>query len=166
MTAERYFALIGEDGYVYPVFFDSEDEDKEIDVDTVVDLLNENGRLKQANSQLAKVNREGVKKVQKLAKENEQLKTQLQNISDQRDEFHRGARENANRVGKLEKENEQLKQDNNALIHLLENQSMIIEELHFKLLEYQVKEPIALTKKDLELMDKAISYYTHGRCGE
>ena len=67
---------------------------------------------------------------------------------------------------KLKDENEQLKQDNNALIHLLENQSMIIEELHSKLLEYQVKEPITLTKKDLELMDKAISYYTHGRCGE
>ena len=69
-------------------------------------------------------------------------------------------------LNELSEENEQLKQDNNALIHLLENQSMIIEELHFKLLEYQVKEPIALTKKDLELMDKAISYYTHGRCGE
>ena len=74
MTAERYFALIGEDGYVYPVFFDSENEDKEIDVDIVVDLLNENENLKQANSQLAKVNREGVKKVQKLAKENKQLR--------------------------------------------------------------------------------------------
>ena len=46
----------------------------------------------------------------KSLKENEELKTQLQNTSDQRDEFHRGARENANRVGKLEKENEQLKQ--------------------------------------------------------
>lgn len=69
-------------------------------------------------------------------------------------------------INQLSDENEHLKQDNNALIHLLENQSMIIEELHFKLLEYQVKEPIALTKKDLELMDKAISYYTHGRCGE
>ena len=46
MTAKRYFALIGEDGYVYPVFFDSENEDKEIDVDTVVDLLNENEQLK------------------------------------------------------------------------------------------------------------------------
>jgi hypothetical protein len=66
----------------------------------------------------------------------------------------------------IDKENEQLKQDNNALIHLLENQSMIIEELHSKLLEYQVKEPIILTKEDLELMGKAISYYTHGRCGE
>lgn len=42
--------------------------------------------------------------------ENEQLKTQLQNTSDQRDEFHRGARENANYVEKLEKENEQLKE--------------------------------------------------------
>ena len=50
--------------------------------DEVVELLNElheeNENLKQANSQLAKVNREGVKKVQKLAKENEQLKKQLQ----------------------------------------------------------------------------------------
>lgn len=63
-------------------------------------------------------------------------------------------------------ENEQLKQDNNALIHLLENQSMIIQELHSKLLEYQVKEPITLTKEDLELMGKAVSYYTHGRYGE
>ena len=47
----------------------------------------------------------------KLQKENEQLKTQLQNTSDQRDEFHRGARENANRVGELERENEQLKNE-------------------------------------------------------
>ena len=47
--------------------------------------------------------------------ENEQLKTQLQNTSDQRDEFHRGARENANRVGKLKKENEQLKSENKKL---------------------------------------------------
>ena len=66
----------------------------------------------------------------------------------------------------LLEENEQLKQDRNALIHLLENQSMIIEELHSKLLEYQVKEPIVLTKEDLNLMGKAIGYYTHGRCGE
>lgn len=66
----------------------------------------------------------------------------------------------------LSDENEQLKQDRNALIHLLENQSMIIEELHSKLLEYQVKEPIVLTKEDLNLMGKAIGYYTHGRCGE
>ena len=50
-------------------------------------------------------------RLNKLNDENEQLKTQLQNTSDQRDEFHRGARENANRVGKLEKENEQLKKE-------------------------------------------------------
>lgn len=62
--------------------------------------------------------------------------------------------------------NQLLKQDNNALIHLLENQSIIIQGLHSKLLEYQVKEPIVLTKEDLELMGKAISYYTHGRYGE
>ena len=43
-------------------------------------------------------------------KENEQLRLQLNLCSDQRNEFHRGARENVNRVGKLKKENEQLKQ--------------------------------------------------------
>ena len=54
-------------------------------------------------------------KISKLEKENEQLKQQVRNISDQRNEFHRGARENANRVGKLEKENEQLKEENQQL---------------------------------------------------
>ena len=71
-----------------------------------------------------------------------------------------------NRLNELHEENEQLKQDNNALIYLLENQSMIIQELHSKLLEYQIQEPIVLTKEDLELMSKAISYYTHGRYAE
>ena len=122
--SERYFALIGEDGYVYPVFFDSENEDKEIDVDIVVDLLNENEQLRHDATILVQSNQD------------------------------------------YRKENEQLKQDNNALIHLLENQSMIIQELHSKLLEYQIQEPIVLTKEDLELMGKAISYYTHGRYAE
>ena len=54
MTDKRYFALIGEDGYVYPVFFDSKNEDKEIDVDIVVDLLNENEQLKQLIRELEK----------------------------------------------------------------------------------------------------------------
>ena len=53
-----------------------------------------------------------------LHEENEQLKIQLQNTSDQRDEFHRGARENANRVGKLQKENEQLKMKKDNLIKI------------------------------------------------
>ena len=44
-----------------------------------------------------------------LSDENEQLRLQLNNCSDQRNEFHCGARENANLVGKLEKENDQLK---------------------------------------------------------
>ena len=56
-----------------------------------------------------------VKLLNELHEENQELKQQLQNTSDQRDEFHRGARENANRVGKLEKENEQLKFENNEL---------------------------------------------------
>ena len=80
----------------------------------------------------------------KLLDENVMLKFQLQNTSAQRNEFHRGARENANRVGKLEKENEQLKQDNASLIKLLENQSIIIQKLHSKILEFELKEPIVL----------------------
>ena len=69
----------------------------------------------------------------------------------------------------LHKENEQLKQDNTNLMKLLENQSIIIQKLHSKILEFELKEPkepIVLTKKDLELMDKVVSYYTHGRYGE
>ena len=60
--------------------------------------------------------KELVKLLNELHEENEELKQQLQNTSDQRDEFYRGARENANRVGKLEKENEQLRHDATILI--------------------------------------------------
>ena len=59
-----------------------------------------------------------------------------------------------------------LHEENQQLIQLLKNQSVIIQELHSKLLEYQLKEPIILTREYLETMDGAISYYTHGRCGE
>lgn len=94
-----------------------------------------------------------------LYEENRELQRHL-------DVMRSGALTDDKRIKELYDENEQLKQDNNALIHLLENQSMIIQELHSKLLEYQIQEPIVLTKEDLELMGKAISYYTHGRCGE
>ena len=65
-------------------------------------------------------------------------------------------------VDRLQHENEQLKQDNDNLIHLLKNQSMIIQELDLKLMDYELKEPIVLRKEDLEVMGKAISYYSHG----
>lgn len=74
-----------------------------------------------------------------------------------------------NRLNELFDEVEQLKQDNTDLMMVLKNQSIIIQELYSKLLEYELKEPkesIVLTKEDLEIMGKAISYYTHGRCGE
>ena len=61
--------------------------------------------------------------------------------------------------------NEQEK-DAHRFMQLIKNKSVIIERIHSILLEYKVKEPIILTKEDLELMGKAISYYTHGRCGE
>ena len=60
----------------------------------------------------------------------------------------------------------QLNEDNNALIKMIENQSYIIQQLHTKLIEYELKEPIKLTVEDIELMGKAISYYTHGRMPE
>ena len=60
----------------------------------------------------------------------------------------------------------QLDEDNNALIKIIENQSYIIQQLHTKLIEYELKEPIKLTVEDIELMGKAISYYTHGRYAE
>ena len=71
-----------------------------------------------------------------------------------------------NWLNDLHEENMQLKQDNTVLIRILENQSIIIQKLHSKILEFRLKEPIVLTKEDLELMGKAISYYTHGRYAE
>lgn len=59
--------------------------------------------------------------------------------------------------------NEQEK-DAHRLMQLIKNQSVIIENLHSKLMEHQFEEPIVLTKEDLELMGKAISYYTHEGC--
>ena len=74
MTDKRYFALIGEDGYVYPVFFDSENEDKEIDVDVVVDSLNENEQLK---FQLDECRNHKLFSRRELEEENEQLKQEI-----------------------------------------------------------------------------------------
>ena len=82
------------------------------------DLNDENERLQTHLSQLAKSNREGVKKVQSLAKENEQLKqayTQLEHrhslLHDEcidaecdRDSYQKD-------VSSLENENEQLKEE-------------------------------------------------------
>ena len=73
MTAKRFTSSTYQDALsgVY-------DGKENLTVNECCNLLNElheeNENLKQANSQLAKVNREGVKKVQKLAKENEQLR--------------------------------------------------------------------------------------------
>jgi hypothetical protein len=84
---------------------------------------------------------------------------QYEEISDNGEWITHG--EIVNLLNSLSDENEQLKQDNDNLIHLLENQSMIIQELHSKLMYYQLKDPIVLTKEDLEIMGKAISYYSH-----
>lgn len=71
-------------------------------------IVNDNGRNLTA--------RKTVDILNELAEENNELRLQLNLCSDQRNEFHRGARENANRVGKLEKENEQLKKVLGAIL--------------------------------------------------
>ena len=57
-----------------------------------------------------------IEKNEQLKSENDDMGFLINNISAQRDEFHRGARENANRVGKLEKENEELKKVLGAIL--------------------------------------------------
>lgn len=104
-----------------------------------------------------------------LVDENEQLKQDIDFLEIENEALEDGATKYAELSHKVLKENEQLKQDNTDLMMVLKNQSIIIQELYSKLLEYELKEPkesIVLTKEDLEIMGKAISYYTHGRCGE
>lgn len=109
------------------------------------------------------------KEYENLKKENEELKSIKRfaekhgiNIFKIDEAFQKCWNDN----GKLIKENNELKKEGNSLVKLLENQSIIIQELHLELMNYQLKEPIVLTKEDLEIMGKAISYYTHGGFGE
>ena len=67
------------------------------DTMTLFEVVVELNKLNEENKQLKSVN--------------EDMRRLINNISHQRDEFHRGARENANRIGKLKKENEQLKSE-------------------------------------------------------
>ena len=84
----------------------------------------------------------------------------VQYIDNEKEEPNRwaiwNARETAQKLNALHEENRELFQ-------IIQNQSLIIQELHTKLMEYQLgKNPvIKLTKKDLEQCDKALSYYTH-----
>lgn len=61
----------------------------------------------------------------------------------------------------MKTERNYFKGKNEILKNILENQSLIIQELGAKLLEYETEEPITLTKEDLEVMGKALSYYIH-----
>ena len=109
MTAKRFSVIEGEcdvyDENYHNIVCRTDFKEDAINVCKLLNILNEeNEQLKHRLAISEKANF-----VTALEKENEQLKTQLQNTSDQRNEFHRAVRENANRVGKLEKENEQLK---------------------------------------------------------
>ena len=88
-----------------------------------------------------------------LHEENNELRLQLNLCSDQRNEFHRGARENANRVGKLEKENEQLKQRNTNQYNQLNHLWKLIQAKDWETLtdmDNQMKEDEELLKREWE----------------
>ena len=75
-------------------------------------------------------------KIKELENENEQLKTQINNISAQRDEFHHGVRENANQIGRLEKENKELKKQIQPIQKICQKYTIPIEDLPEVLEEY------------------------------
>ncbi len=117
--------------------------------------------------------KEVVDLLNELHEENNELRLMLNSCSDQRSEFHRGARENANRVGKLKKENEQLKSDlkdckklKTKRLNKIRNHRAVIEDLGGSIRAYKgklsqtnekidkIKETMedtgALTKRQLE----------------
>ena len=87
-------------------------------------------------NQLARVNREGVKKVQKLAKENEQLK-------ESNERFSKTVAEQIIMIKEYREENEQLKSD----------------RIRFE--EETRLEITRITDKVFELIDKKIEFYKH-----
>lgn len=116
--------------------------------DRLNNLAAENEKLKQ------KVNfyKDFQKDARELEKENEQLKSEngdmrrlINNISLQRDEFHRGARENANRVGKLKKENEQLKSTIKEVTELLSEEVDLFSD---KATEHDINAYVELKELD------------------
>ena len=147
-------------------------DDKAINGFAVLDLQKPNSskRLEYENVYIG--SKEGCEIVcnfgNNLAEENEQLKMQLQSTSDQRDEFHRGARENANRVGKLKKENEQLKNEKESWkkswieeMEDQEEQSKCILKLvkENEKLKSTVKEVLGLLSDEVDLFsDKATEH--------
>lgn len=66
-----------------------------------------------------------------IYKENQELRLQLNQCSDQRNEFHRGARKNANRVGKLKEENEQLQKSLSASVEKNRKLQTILDKLGY-----------------------------------
>ena len=98
--------------------------------------------------------------INEFIKENEKKKKDIGDLG----EAH--AKEITKIEDAFDKEILHLEKNNNALIKIIANQSYIIQQLHTKLIEYELKEPIKLTVEDIELMGKAISYYTHGRYAE
>jgi len=125
MTENRYYKKDWEESYyIFDSNTISEDEFEErveyegydvfadsLTSSEIIELLNENDKLKQHLSQLAKVNHEGVQKVQSLAKENEQLKKEINKYIVVNNGLN-------TEYEWLKEENEQLKSENKRLKRL------------------------------------------------
>lgn len=82
---------------------------------------------------------------EKLKSENEDMRRLINNISLQRDEFHRGARENANHVGKLKKENKKLKSIIKEVTELLSEEVDLFSD---KATEHDINAYVELNELD------------------
>lgn len=122
------------------------------------ELHEENQRLKSLfqseRRELVEQNNNYRQCLNKLEKENELLKEENEDLNEE-------LMGNDSLVLLYKERIDKLKKGNNDLIHMLEKQSMVVRELMSRLMDYQLEEPIVLTKEDLEIMGKAISYYTH-----
>ena len=136
----------------------------------------ENTHLKLENEQLksdakywGQTAESRLKEIDKLRQRNKRLEEKIQR---ERTSFtktrERWSKEAENKIKELSEENEQLKSDNKWLLICVKNQSVIINELDSIIMAYNMEHKIVikLTEKDLKTLDEALSYYTHGRCGE
>lgn len=148
--------LIAKDSLVDDLTMHIEDtkENKILTYRECVNLLNENEQLKKENEVLKSTNMEYEDALGRLEEENELLKEENEDLNEE-------LMGNDSLVLLYKERRDKLKKGNNDLIHVLEKQSMVVRELMSRLVDYRLEEPIVLTKEDLEIMGKAISYYTH-----
>ena len=144
MTEKRYYAVDYDEEYY---IFDSNvirkgrvEEEAEYGYDVFADSMSSNEIVDLLNEQ------------EQLILEQQIL---INTITDQKNEFHRGARENANRVGQLEDENNKLKEENKQLKEKISEQGVSLDFLmaENKQLGDVINENLKLKSENLELRD-------------